>query len=88
VAQVQQTRQAPVERVAVDSAEVRISVMPPHAEISIDGTRIGSGRVVRRVPVGQHVLRYSAPNCDAEDRTITVSAGEPLLVPHLTLQCH
>ena len=88
VVQVQQARQAPVERAPADSAEVRISVMPPHAEVSIDGSRIGSGRVVRRVPVGQHTVRYTAPSCDAEDRTITVSKGEPLLVPHLTLQCH
>jgi hypothetical protein len=72
----------------VDSAEVRISVMPPHADIQVDGVRIGSGRVARKLPVGQHLLRYSAVNCDPEDRSITVSPGEPLLVPVLTLQCH
>jgi hypothetical protein len=72
----------------VDSAEVRISVMPPHADIAVDGLRIGSGRIARKLPVGQHTLHYSAPNCDPEDRSITVSPGEPLLVPILTLQCH
>ncbi|HEU4995548.1 MAG TPA: hypothetical protein VFT29_12050, partial [Gemmatimonadaceae bacterium] len=86
-AQVQQPRQAVV-RAPVDSGEIRLSVMPTHAEISVDGNRIGSGRARARLPVGQHLIRYSAPNCDPEDRTLTVLKGEPQLVSLITLQCH
>jgi serine/threonine protein kinase len=86
VAQSQQGRQT-VARGPVDSSDVRLSVVPLYADISVDGTRIGSGRAVRKLPVGPHTVRYTAPNCDAEDRSITVVKGEALIVPSLSLNC-
>ncbi|HJQ22077.1 MAG TPA: serine/threonine-protein kinase [Gemmatimonadaceae bacterium] len=71
-----------------DSSEVRLGVTPPYADILIDGTKIGSGRAVRKLTVGPHTVRYTAPNCDAEDRSITVNKGELLIVPNLSLNCH
>ncbi|TMG80850.1 MAG: hypothetical protein E6H78_17845 [Betaproteobacteria bacterium] len=85
--QQQQTRQVAVVRAPTDSAEVRLSVMPSHADIFVDGTRIGSGRAVRRLPVGPHTVRYNAPDCETEDRSIMVSKDETQIVPLLTLQC-
>ena len=86
--QQQQQRPTTVVRAPSDSGEVRLSVMPPHATIAVDGTAIGSGRVARRLAVGQHTITYSAPGCDTEDRSITVVKGEPQLVSPMTLQCH
>ena len=77
-----------VVRAPSDSSEVRMAVMPPHADIAVDGVHIGSGRVVRKLSVGSHTVTYTAPNCDPEDRSITVSKGETKLVSPVTLQCH
>ena len=57
-------------------------------DIAVDGVRVGSGRVIRRLPVGQHTVSYSAPNCDPEDRSITVQRDETQLVSPVTLLCH
>src|SRR6185503_12744934 len=70
-----------------DSSEVRLAVIPLYADILIDGRKIGSGRVRTTLPVGPHTVRYTALNCDAEDRSITVVKGEPLIVPNLTMTC-
>jgi len=83
-----QTPRQPVFRAPADSTEVRFSVMPPHADIAVDGVRIGSGRVVRKLPVGDHTVTYSAVNCDPEDRSIAITKGETKLVSPVTLQCH
>jgi serine/threonine protein kinase len=70
-----------------DSSEVRLAVIPLYADILIDGRKVGSGRVRASVPVGPHTVRYTAANCDAEDRSITVVKGEALIVPNLTMTC-
>jgi serine/threonine protein kinase len=82
----QQNRQV-IARGPVDSSDVRLAVLPLYADISVDGVRIGSGRVRKMLPVGGHTVKYSAPNCDAVDRSITVNKGEPLIVQLLTLSC-
>jgi len=90
VAQTQQQQQRREEFVPVaprDSSEVRLAVVPLYADIMIDGRKIGSGRVRTSLPVGPHQVRYTALNCDAEDRSITVVKGEPLIVPNLTMTC-
>ena len=86
VAQSQPGRQL-VPRGPVDSSDVRLSVIPLYADILIDGSRIGSGRTAKRLPVGPHTVTYSAPGCQSEDRSITVSKGQTLTVPSLTLTC-
>jgi serine/threonine protein kinase len=70
-----------------DSEQVRFVVRPPYANIFVDGQQLGAGMVARKIPVGPHQVKYSAPNCDSEDRSITVTKGEPLIVPSLTLNC-
>jgi hypothetical protein len=70
-----------------DSSEVRLAVIPLYADILIDGRKVGSGRVRTSLPVGPHMVRYTALNCDAEDRSITVVKGEPLIVPNYTMTC-
>jgi len=70
-----------------DSEQVRFVVRPPYAAVYVDGQQLGSGMIARKIPVGAHTVRYSAPNCDAEDRSITVVKGELLNVPAVQLNC-
>jgi serine/threonine protein kinase len=89
VAQTQTPFGRPPVRAVVDSGPVRFVVMPPHAEISVDGTRIGVGRFLQRnVAVGPHTIRYAAPNCDTEEIQIAVVKGEPVkIIPPVRLTC-
>jgi serine/threonine protein kinase len=85
-AQNQQTRQfTPL--APRDSEQVRFAVRPPYALVFVDGQQLGTGMFQKKVPVGGHTVKYSAPNCDSEDRSIMVVKGEPLIVPALTLNC-
>jgi hypothetical protein len=70
-----------------DSEQVRFAVRPPFAYVFVDNQQVGTGMFARKIPVGPHTVKYSAPNCDSEDRSITVTKGEPLIVPLLTLNC-
>jgi serine/threonine protein kinase len=70
-----------------DSEQVRFAVRPPYAAVFVDNQQLGTGMFQKKVPVGPHTVKYSAPNCDSEDRSITVNKGEPLIVPALTLNC-
>jgi len=61
----------------IDSGLVRFAVMPPHSEITVDGRRVGTGRLLQRnLPVGAHTVRYTAPGCDLEEFQIIVARGE------------
>jgi hypothetical protein len=85
VAQTQQRANLPL--APRDSEQVRFAVRPPYAAVYVDGTQIGTGMIARKIPVGAHQVRYSAPNCDAEDRSITVMKGDLLNVPMVQLNC-
>ena len=83
-------RQAPGAQTQVavsrDSNQVRISVQPVFADISIDGQKVGTGRVVKYVRWGSHTIRFSALGCAAQEQTIQVGAGDPL-VQSVRLSC-
>jgi serine/threonine protein kinase len=74
-------------RPPADSNEVRFSVNPIYAEVYVDGGRVGAGRVRTKLPVGSHQIRYAAPNCTAEEISLTVTKGEVLTVPLRQLTC-
>jgi hypothetical protein len=74
-------------RMPVDSNEVRFSVSPTYADVYVDGTKVGSGRVRTRLPVGPHQVRYFAQGCTAEEIPISVQKGEPQIIPSRTLTC-
>ena len=71
--------------VALDSNQVRFTVFPLHADIFVDDTRLGAGRVVRYVRLGEHTVRFSAQGCAAQVQTLTVVKGEAIVVPPVTL---
>ncbi len=71
----------------LDSAEVRISVMPIYADIYVDDIKIGSGRHFVRLPIGQHMLLYHAAGCTDVSVPISVVKGPPIVAPRQTLAC-
>lgn len=71
----------------LDSAEVRISVMPIYADIYVDDLKIGSGRHFVTLPIGQHMLLYHAAGCTDVTLPISVVKGPPIVVPKQTLTC-
>jgi serine/threonine protein kinase len=73
--------------VRVDTSEVRLAVLPIHAEILVNGRRAGLGRARSRLPTGTHTVRYQAVGCVPEEAQISVSDGRPLVVPPRTLNC-
>jgi serine/threonine protein kinase len=84
-----QSRSAPgaAPRAAVDSNRVRFLVMPVYADVFVDGTRVGSGRFERWVRLGEHTVRYTAQNCAAQEVPLTVTKGEVIVMPQVTLAC-
>jgi serine/threonine protein kinase len=82
---VQSSRPAP--RVASEPSQVRIAANPLHVQILVNGERRGLGRVVVMLPEGSHTVRYQAVGCVAEEAVISVTSGQPLVVPPRTLNC-
>jgi len=82
------TPSRPTARAVTDSGEVRFVLSPVQAEARLaDGTRLGSGRFIRFLPVGTHSIRVSAgTTCRATDREVQVSRAERALV-QVTLEC-
>jgi serine/threonine protein kinase len=74
-------------RVPTDSGEGRFIVSPNHAQILVDGTIIGQGRIGKRLPVGQHLLQYKAPGCSTYETTITIVRNDMTIIPLQTLDC-
>jgi hypothetical protein len=74
-------------RVPTDSGEGRFIVSPNHAQILVDGTIIGQGRIGKRLPVGQHLLQYKAPGCGTYETTITIVKNDMTIIPLQTLDC-
>ena len=83
------TRTAPANQPAeqTGSGAARVSVTPLHAEVVFGDRVLGSGRFERTLPVGTHTLRFRAPNCDEETRSVTVSRNQTVIVPPVTLTC-
>jgi serine/threonine protein kinase len=75
--------------VVKDSGEVRVmSVEPNYADILIDGTKQGTGRVVRTLPIGQHTITVSAPQCQPpQPYVVQLTKGQLVLVPLQKMTC-
>ena len=71
--------------VALDSNQVRFSVVPVHADIFVNDTRIGAGRVARWLRLGDHTVRFSATGCVAQTIPVSVQKGDAIVVPTVTL---
>jgi len=70
-----------------DSGSVRFIVAPLHAQIVVNERVVGTGRIERRLPVGSHVVKYRAPDCDEEEVRITVSRDAVQILPPMRLTC-
>jgi len=71
----------------LDSAEVRLSVMPIYADIYLDGIKIGSGRRFVKLAIGAHTLLYHAR--DAPMSAFRSSwKKDRRCVPRQTLTCN
>jgi hypothetical protein len=74
-------------RAVVDSNQVRFIVNPLSANVLIDGSRVGSGRFQVWVKTGDHTVRYSSVNCEAQEVPLTVVKGDIIVMPPVTLVC-
>ncbi|MGH7638095.1 MAG: hypothetical protein ACREOK_10635, partial [Gemmatimonadaceae bacterium] len=86
----QPPRQTPAETVVVvpDSGDVRFVVMPAHSDIFVDGKHVGKGRFLPlKLPAGNHMVRYHAPNCTDDEFPVVVTKGALVIVPPVTLKC-
>lgn len=69
-----------------DSGQLRLTVAPLHAEIYLDGNRVGAGRVRLTVRAGPHDVRFVAAGCIA--KTVRLNVPKNDIIPHLdSLSC-
>jgi serine/threonine protein kinase len=75
--------------VVLDSTiQVRISVDPNYADILVDGVKVGQGRKFITLPIGTHLITFSAPNCTAPAYPVQLTQGQAaLLVPTQKMTC-
>ena len=73
--------------VVLDSGEVRVSVDPNYADILVDGTKVGTGRKFITLPIGTHIITFSAPQCNAPAYPLQLTKGQVLLVPTQKMTC-
>jgi hypothetical protein len=66
---------------------VRMSVSPIHAEVVFGDRVLGTGRLERRLPAGIQTVTFRAPNCDPEERRVTVLRDDVVIVPPVSLTC-
>ena len=54
----------------------------PWAEVSVDGEKIDTTPMAKPIPVapGRHFVTFTHPNAPEEKRTVTVAAGQTVLV--------
>jgi serine/threonine protein kinase len=74
-------------RVPTDSGEFRTGVSPNHAEIWVDGTRIGTGRVSKWLPIGSHTVQYRATGCATVELPVMIVKNTMTPLPVQTLNC-
>ncbi|MEX2177057.1 MAG: serine/threonine-protein kinase, partial [Gemmatimonadaceae bacterium] len=73
-------------RAPTDSAEVRVDVQPVRAEVFAGARRLGAGRFIEKLPVGNHSIRVRTFGCTEQTLSITVRKDEPQVV-RTTLSC-
>jgi hypothetical protein len=74
-------------RPAVTEGRINVRTVPPGAEVSLDGERVGtSPRIVRKLPLGAHVVRVALSGYVAQERKVTISASRPAVPITITLR--
>lgn len=63
-----------------DSGQVRMSIEPNYADILVDGTKVGTGRKVVDLPIGQHTITFSAPGCTLVPYSLQLNKGDKAIV--------
>lgn len=63
------------------TGRVTVRTGSPDALVFVDRARVGEGvEVVRELDAGPHTVRVACPGREADERSITVAAGEPLVL--------
>jgi serine/threonine protein kinase len=71
----------------VGSGKIRLSTIPPIAEIRIDGRQVGVGSLYDySLPAGSRRLTVVAPGYRNFDTTVTVRSGEIAILSRITLK--
>ncbi len=74
-------------RPAVTEGQINVRTVPPGAEVSLDGERVGtSPRIVRKLPLGAHVVRVALSGYVAQERRVTITASRPAVPITITLR--
>lgn len=69
-------RATPAAPVVRDSGEVGLNIQPLQGEARLaDGTLLGVGRVLRKLPVGTHTIRVSLAGCQTQEFEIEIRAN-------------
>lgn len=76
VAQAPTGRSTPTAPIVRDSGEVGLNIQPLQGEARLaDGTLLGVGRVLRKLPVGTHTIRVSLAGCQMQEFEIEIRAN-------------
>ncbi|MCX6539580.1 MAG: PEGA domain-containing protein [Acidobacteria bacterium] len=71
----------------VTQGRVNVRTVPPGADVSLDGERAGtSPRMLRRLPLGMHVVRVALSGYVAQERKVTITAARPAVRVDVTLR--
>jgi serine/threonine protein kinase len=70
-----------------DSGAVRLRVSPPRAEIWVDGVRLATGTLARKLAVGSHTISYRALNCQQQDLSVVIQKDETFIKTDVQLVC-
>ncbi len=67
-------------------AEVTVASEPPGAELLVDGASVGRTPVVAEILEGDREIMLKLPRHKAWRQALEVTAGEPLMLPRVTLE--
>lgn len=70
----------------VGFARFSVGTDPTSAEILVDGTRMGAGRVIDSVAAGFHRVKIQLAGCQTFDTAFTARAGEPVNLGRISLK--
>jgi serine/threonine protein kinase len=69
------------------TGKIRLSVVPPTAQIFVDGSPVGVGALADfQIAPGQWRLRISAPGYETVDTSVTVTVGATVMLGQITLR--
>ena len=71
---------------AVTEGRINVRSVPPRAEVSLDGGRIGTApRALRKLPLGSHIIKVTLPGYVAQERKVSLTAARPTIRVDFTL---